>query len=62
MAAPKNNGKRWTPSEVSILRKDAKTLKAPKIADKLKRTEEAIQQKAHKEGIKLKKAIVHNKR
>ena len=55
MSTPKNSGKRWTTSEVVTLRQEARKLIAPKIADKLKRSEEAVQQKAHKEGIKLKK-------
>ena len=56
MARPKHDGERWTPQDVSILRRDAKdpNISTNDIADKLGRTEEAVQQKAHRLDISLK--------
>lgn len=44
-------GKDWTPQEVGTLKRLAQTTPAPLIADKLRRTEDAIRSKAQREHI-----------
>jgi len=52
---PKNNGKYWTHSDISTLRKLAKgNTPTPLIAYKLQRTEDGVRSKASDEGITLK--------
>jgi hypothetical protein len=55
MSKPKNSKKPWPSSDVSLLKRLAKKDTAAEIADKLGRTEDAVQSKAQREGIKLKK-------
>jgi len=54
MAKPDNHGKKWTSTEISLLKKQAKKdVPTTKIAKDLKRTEASIRAKAQEEKIKL---------